>query len=390
MLYAVNRASADVLNKIAAAPRLDNIAFDWTSGWNETTDRKLGFFESGSLVSTVWEDVILQGPHITVATPLYQQPNQNPKSRQDTEALALDTVPEDFIPRTSYQVARPYDEYIAAYPKWQDKSSSSYFRLAWREMCDSATVRTLHSAILPPGPTHVLGIYSFRLRNSAIEQAILAGVSHSIVADFFVKVIGIGHVRPSFWKQLPLPRNHPLHSELIFRTLRLNCLVRPYAPLWEELYSPAWQHDSWVPGVGTDYSGREPLGAIGPKWEWSTPLRRDADRRQALIEIDAIVAVMLGITAEELLTIYRTQFPVLQKYERDALYDVTGRQLPTKLASEYRKKGALKPADLTVDGVTYQEPFTGVNRERDMELAHTHFSALLKDSEASNPGELAK
>ena len=38
------------------------------------------------------------------------------------------------------------------------------------------------------------------------------------------------------------------------------------------------------------------------KWEWATPLRRAADRRQALVEIDAIVAIMLGITAEELLT----------------------------------------------------------------------------------------
>ncbi len=104
-------------------------------------------------------------------------------------------------------------------------------------------------------------------------------------------------------------------------------------------------------------------------------MRRAADRRQALVEIDAIVAIMLGITAEELATIYRTQFPVLQKYERDALYDAHGRQLPGKLASEYRK-GKAKPEDFTVDGVTYTEPFAGVDRERDMELAHKHFSVL--------------
>ncbi len=130
-----------------------------------------------------------------------------------------------------------------------------------------------------------------------------------------------------------------------------------------------------MPHIGVDYIGREPLAEIGPKWEWSTPLRRAADRRQALVEIDAIVAIMLGITAEELLTIYRTQFPVLQKYEREALYDANGRQLPGKLASEYRK-GKAKPADFTVDGVTYIEPFVGVDRERDMELAHKHFSDI--------------
>jgi len=31
---------------------------------------------------------------------------------------------------------------------------------------------------------------------------------------------------------------------------------------------------------------------------------------------------------------------------------------------------------LTVDGVTYVEPFVGVDRERDMELAHKHFSDI--------------
>jgi hypothetical protein len=154
--------------------------------------------------------------------------------------------------------------------------------------------------------------------------------------------------------------------------------VRPYASLWEELYGDGWHRGAWILGVGADYPDRAQLGAVGKQWEWATPLRRAADRRNALVEIDAIVAIMLGITAEELLTIYRTQFPVLQRYERDALYDVNGRQLPGKLASEYRKKGSLKAEDLTVDGVTYVEPFVGVDRERDMELAHKHFSDIAR------------
>lgn len=376
MLYPVNRASAEVLDRIAAAPRLGNVDFEWTRGWEEDRDRKLGFFKSASAVPDRWEGVILQGPHLTVGSPLHQQPNSTMRSNQDYSSIDLDRIGEDFIPRTNYQVAKPYKEYIAAYPKWHGKPSSTYFRLAWREMCDVATVRTLQTALLPPGPTHVHAVHTFTLPNADRELVALAGISHSIIADFMVKAVGSGHVKFGFWRQIPFPIDHPLTSQLLLRTLRLNCLVRPYAPIWKELYNETWHQDSWVPHIGVDYADRAPLGEVGSKWEWATPLRRAADRRQALVEIDAIVAIMLGITAEELTTIYRTQFPVLQKYERDALYDVTGRQLPGKLAVQYRKNGALKADDLTVDGNTYVEPFTEVDRERDMKLAHKHFSEI--------------
>ncbi|MEW1880983.1 class I SAM-dependent DNA methyltransferase [Rhodococcus sp. NPDC080181] len=381
MLYPVNRSSVEVLDKIAAAPRLGDMDFEWTSGWNETTDRKLGFFESRSYVPSRWEDVILQGPHITVATPLNQQPNTAMRSNKDYSLIDLDTIPEDFIPRTNYQVAKPNAEYVAGYPKWHGEPSSNSFRLAWRRMADSATVRSLHSAILPPGPSHIHGVLTSNVKTHQ-NLVVTAALWSSIPLDFFIKAAGVTELNQGIIRRLPLIRHHPLEIALVLRTLRLNSLVRPYAPLWEELYAPVWREDQWVPGVGVDYNGRNSLGKIGPKWEWTTPLRRAADRRQALIEIDAIVAVMLDITAEQLITIYRTQFPVLQKYERDALFDATGRQLPSKLVSKYREKGTLKPPELTVPGITYKAPFTGVDRERDMTLAFRHFTSLTERGSA--------
>jgi hypothetical protein len=374
MLYPVNRASAEVLDKMAKAPRLGGLDFEWTSGWNETTDRARGLFESNSAIPVRLQELILQGPHLTVATPLNQQPNPSMRSNKDYSTIDLDAIGEDFIPRSNYQIAKPYPEYIAAYPKWHAKPSSSYFRLAWREMCDVATVRTLHSALLPVGPTHVGGLLSLTVADPT-DLGVMAGFTGSLIADFLIKVMGVGHVKTSAIGKVPHVRHHVFEPQLLLRALRLNCLVRPYAPLWEQLYNASWKQDSWVPHIGVDYRDRMPVGNVGPKWGWSTPLRRAADRRQALVEIDTIVAIMLNITAEELLTIYRTQFPVLQRYERDALYDATGRQLPGKLASEYRK-GKLKAMDFTIDGVTYVEPFLGVDRERDMELAHKHFSDL--------------
>lgn len=377
MLYPVNRASAEVLDKIASKPRLGESNFEWTNGWNETTHRKLGFFKAASAIPGRWEDVILQGPHFTVATPLFKTANPTMQSQRDYTELDLDAIGQDFIPRTNYQVGKSYPDYLAGYPKWHGESSSAHFRLAWRRMGQPANVRTLHPAIVPPGPCHVHPVLSARIGDDR-NTVIAAGIWASIPADFFIKAAGVSELSQGVVRRLPHVRDHALEPLLLLRTLRLNCLVHAYSPLWRDLYDPVWQQDSWVPHIGVDYPGRVQLENVDANWEWVTPLRRAADRRQALVEIDAIVAIMLGITAEELQTIYRTQFPVLQKYERDALYDANGRQLPGKLASEYRKKGALDPNDLTVDSVTYVEPFLGVDRERDMELAHKHFSALME------------
>ncbi len=375
MLYPVNRASAAVLDKIAGAPRLTDVEFEWTAGWHESADRKLGYFESRSAIPESLETTILQGPHLTVACPIYQQGNPTMRSNVDYSPIDLESIPEDFIPRTNYQVARPLQGYQAAYPKWNSEPSSSYFRLAWRRMADSATVRTLHSAIMMPGPAFVGTVLTAKLP-TASDLVVASGIWSSVPADFFIKACGATELKHGLMRRLPHIRGHRLESALIHRTLRLNALVSAYAPLWSELYDPQWSTDTWTPGINPGYPRTTPLASPSKDWTWHTPLRSDADRRQALIEIDAIVAVMLNITAEELLTIYRTQFPVLQKYDREALYDATGRQLPTKLASEYRKKGCLSAADPTVDGITYTEPFTPVDREQDMRQAHIHFTQL--------------
>ena len=85
---------------------------------------------------------------------------------------------------------------------------------------------------------------------------------------------------------------------------------------------------------------RPDLGDVTTEWTADTPLRIAEDRRQALVEIDALVALMLGVTADELCTIYRTQFAVLYGYDRnDYVYDANGRLVPNAVLTVWRKKG---------------------------------------------------
>ncbi len=362
MLRPVNTASQEVLDKIAAAPRFGAVPFDWTAGWHETADRTAGFLVGRSAVPGSLDDVILQGPHITVSNPFARQPNANASNRQDTVAWDLESLGERQTTRTNYQRAKPMSDYLAGYPRWHDAPANQFWRLAWRRMADSSTVRTLHAAVLPPGPTHVHAMLSMAVPE-ALDLAVAAGVWASLPVDFFVKVSGKPDLITNVVRRLPHPRDHPLVPELILRALRLNCLTADYAPLWEELFDPAWRRDSWTREIPSP-----PMGEVTPQWTMTTPLRRDAERRQALVEIDALAAVMLGITAEELCAIYRTQFGVLRKYERVMQFDANGRQVPKDVLKDVERWGSR--ADLG----RYELPFNPVDREAEMTVAHAEFT----------------
>ncbi len=45
-----------------------------------------------------WDEVILQGPHFTVATPFAKQPNPNCRSKNDWSSWNLESLPESVIP----------------------------------------------------------------------------------------------------------------------------------------------------------------------------------------------------------------------------------------------------------------------------------------------------
>ena len=93
-----------VLDKIAAAPRLGDIVFDWTAGWHETGDRKLGYFRSESAVQADWAKRHSARSASAVAT-LYQVPETR-TGREHLYEVNLEAMDRTSLPWTNWVINR--------------------------------------------------------------------------------------------------------------------------------------------------------------------------------------------------------------------------------------------------------------------------------------------
>ena len=388
MVYTVNRSVASVLQMLSAATRIGSLNPQFSQGWNETTDFTKGYFTKEWGVPASWDDVILQGPHLHVATPLYKSPNPTMLHNLDWSATDFEALADDAIPATSYKPAGARERYDANYTSWELANDASmietirardYYRVAWRAMAANTGERTLIPAIIPPGCAHVNGVFCVAATSDSQRlAAVVAGLAASLVCDFSVRAAPKSGIYQGVFARLPLVIDHRIQKALALRALRLNCVTNAYADLWRDCFDPAMQSDSWTGGF--DHDRRRPLGDIGREWTHDIPLRIAADRRQALVEIDALVALGLGLSADELCTVYRTQFPVLYGYDRKTyLYDANGRLVPGEILTQWRIKGDnLTEEERTATNQAgntyiYDPPLRFLDREADMRQAYSEF-----------------
>jgi hypothetical protein len=382
IVYTVNSSAAEVLATLSHQPRAGALDLQFSEGWNETRDRKKGYFKSQWGIPQSWDDVILQGPHLYVANPTYKVPNPTMKSNLDWSTADLEALHIDDIPATSYKPAGNRARYDADYTQWDSGPARSYYRVAWRRMASVTGERTLIPSVIPPGAAHPNAVFCISLPGDHESLCVIEGTFSSLILDFAVRAGMKADIYLPTIQRLPAVIGHPLQDQLMIRTLRLNCVTNVYADLWRDVYRDAFTNDRW--SGGRPRINRPDLGGVTQEWSASIPLRIAEDRRQALIEIDALVALMLGVTADQLCSIYRTQFAVLYGYDHHSyVYDANGRLVPNEVLSVWRKKGdKTSGAERTATNQSghtyiYELPFQLLDREADMRAAYAGFGRRL-------------
>ena len=380
MVSTVNSAAARTLATLATQPRIGSLDLQFSTGWNETTDFQRGLF-SKQWGSASWHNAILQGPHLYVSTPLYKQPNETMRHFLDWTATDLEALPANAQPITQYKPAGGRTTYDRLYTHWDDSPARDHYRIAWRRMAPLTGERTLASAIIPPGPAHIDGIFSAAAKTPS-DISLVAATLSTLLSDLLIRAGANTNIRERAISRLALPSStSPLAKQITLKALRLNCLTDAYADLWAECWDESFLADS---PILERYDERP----IGPEWTADTPLRRAEDRRNAQAEIDVMVAMMLGVPIEDLCTIYRTQFAVLYDYDHGRgqgayVYDANGRQLPTPVRQAWEKRQRpISNEDMPLSERTRTHPDSGVSyvydlpfhirdRESDFHRIHT-------------------
>ena len=364
--------------------------------WHETNAQKDGTIERNIHFPGRAFEYIASGPHIGLANPLFKSSRRKCVINSDYDIIPLADIPDDYIQRCNYIPACPEAEYRRRYfNKFDGTKVMDDYRVWWRCMLNQSGERTMLPSLAPPQAGHINLVYEFSSKR--IVEVITASIFASIPYDFFVKSTGHANARFNTIQGLPYLDDSIYTNQLILRGLLLNCLNKYYSELWRDCFDESFIIDSWSKLDARLLSTR--FTSLTSTWTWDTPLRTDYERRQALVEIDVLTAMALGMTLDQLKTIYRIQFPVLQQYEADTWYDANGRIVFTNnrgltgVGFERKEwengiKGApagkkfyrtitddTQPGGPVQRTIEYVAPFDRCDREKDYETAWEYFSS---------------
>ena len=156
------------------------------------------------------DSLVMVMGHIYVATPYNKVPLSGVRPQTKYEEVDIGQMPADFIPSSIYRPGNLEGELSKFYTKIPSINDSNkntkqinrFYRYANRRRSQPDDTRTLISAIIPPGVTHIDNIFSITFENSATMVA-FTGSTHSICFDFLIKISGKDNMRHDLIGKLP-------------------------------------------------------------------------------------------------------------------------------------------------------------------------------------------
>ncbi|WP_424686838.1 Eco57I restriction-modification methylase domain-containing protein [Halarcobacter ebronensis] len=378
----------NVLKKIAFYPiKLLNKIEDFSSSvmWPETNALNDGIIKKETEFTNDDKKVIFQGAHTTIMNSAYRTPLSVCKTHQDFVVVDLIKMKDDYLPRSNFQFLNNETE-IPKVIFDKTKKVTDFYRLSCSKMIDPFSERTYQPFIMPQNICHVNGIISFIFKSNT-DLLKMSAFSASLLADFFVKSAGISNIVNSTIELMPLVN---LSSELKSRVLVLSCLTNYYTKLWEEQFQEEFKRDNWSklndPRLNLNF-----FKDLTSNWQRNVALRTDYERRQALVEIDVLIAQELGLSLRELKTIYRIQFSVLKENEKLTYYDMEGKVVFTNknlhnigLSRKADKKAPLRK--IVINGEVVDEKPLGWEDIKDMQEGEIH-RTIIDDTTPDGPVE---
>ena len=295
----------------------DQIA-DWftTEHFHQTNAERAGVIKNTTTQPSSAADWILCGPNVYVGTAAFKNPRRPCRSHLDYDTVDLSVVATDFLPGSTFAYVAPCEKRGKVHPHWRGTEVTEYARWVTRKMQDPQAERMLSSAVLPIGAAHIGSVFSAAHVDPA-KVVFLCGLAASMPFDFLNKALGKTNFSASTLSALPWPTR--AHQPILVRAARLSLFSIHYKAVWEAVYNSRFGEDSF-----TKKDDRLQSWVVGPEWDWRAPIRDAYSRRQAMVELDALVAISLGLSPEQIAAMYVSAAPILIQNEHSTYYDRRG------------------------------------------------------------------
>ena len=385
----------EVLELLSNQHKLSEIEHETyiTEMWHETGAQKNGTICIDVGFPEAAQNLIYNGPLIGLSNPMFKAAQRVCNTHRAFDNVDLTAINVDYLPRCKFNIKCSGSEYVRRIPvtPWGTPCNAKT-RIIMRNMFDLVGERTLMSAIAPPASGHVHAVLECSFADVKKMVLFQAGMS-SLVVDFYIKVLGKDSGGINVLRTLPI-LSGKYENALIVRALRLNCVTNHYKQLWAECWDDDFAKDQW--SKEDHRLDSKSFSKLTGDWCKTSALRSDFERRQALVEIDVLTAMAVGMNLKQLISIYRLQFNLMQQYESGTWYDTNGRTVfssknmgeLTYKRPEWEKAVKDAPAgkkfyrtitDDTMPGgpiertIEYVAPFDRCDREKDYEIAWKFF-----------------